>query len=349
MKKYFAIGLMSGTSLDGVDIAYCRFIENNGKWGFDIIDATTVEYSEEWMERLTNSMKSDAESLALLNIEYGHYLGSITREFIREKGFAPDLISSHGHTIFHQPEKKLTLQIGDGAAIAAETGIPAVCDFRSKDVALGGQGAPLVPIGDRLLFPEYDQCINIGGIANISYEKNGQRIAYDICPANMALNYLSEKLGQIYDDGGRLAASGKTVIDLLSELDSLKYYNLNPPKSLGKEWVFDSFIPIIEKYSIPVQDALNTVTEHIAGQISETLQKQGKTLITGGGANNTFLINRIKEKSKTEIVIPRRTLIDYKEALIFAFMGVLRMRNETNIFSSVTGARKDHCGGAVYI
>jgi anhydro-N-acetylmuramic acid kinase len=349
MKKYFAIGLMSGTSLDGVDIAYCRFIENNGKWEFDIIDATTVEYSEEWIERLTNSMKSDAESLALLNIEYGHYLGSITREFIREKKLAPDLISSHGHTIFHQPEKKLTLQIGDGAAIAAETGIPAVCDFRSKDVALGGQGAPLVPIGDRLLFPGYDQCINIGGIANISYEKNGQRIAYDICPANMALNYLSEKLGQKYDDGGRLAASGKTVIDLLSELDSLKYYHLNPPKSLGKEWVFDSFIPIIEKYSIPVQDALNTVTEHIAGQISETLQKQGKTLITGGGANNTFLINRIKEKSETEIVIPDRMLIDYKEALIFAFMGVLRWRNEINIFSSVTGAALDHCGGAVYI
>jgi anhydro-N-acetylmuramic acid kinase len=349
MKKYFAIGLMSGTSLDGVDIAYCRFIENNGKWEFDIIDATTVEYSEEWIERLTNSMKSDAESLALLNIEYGHYLGSITREFIREKGFAPDLISSHGHTIFHQPEKKLTLQIGDGAAIAAETGIPAVCDFRSTDVALGGQGAPLVPIGDKLLFSDYDYCINIGGIANISYEDKGKRIAYDICPANMALNYLSEKLGQKYDDGGRFAASGKPVIDLLSELDSLKYYNLNPPKSLGKEWVFDSFIPIIEKYSIPVQDALNTVTEHIAGQISETLQKQGKTLITGGGANNTFLINRIKEKSKTEIVIPDRTLIDFKEALIFAFMGVLRWRNEINIFSSVTGATLDHSGGAVYI
>jgi len=349
MKKYFAIGLMSGTSLDGVDIAYCRFIENNGKWEFDIIDATTVEYSEEWIERLTNSMKSDAESLALLNIEYGHYLGSITREFIREKGFAPDLISSHGHTIFHQPEKKLTLQAGDGAAIAAVTGITTVCDFRSTDVALGGQGAPLVPIGDKLLFSEYDYCINIGGIANISYEDKGKRIAYDICPANMALNYLSEKRSQKFDADGRMAATGNSDENLLSELNSLKYYNLNPPKSLGKEWVFDSFFSIIEKHSVSVEDLLNTVTEHIAGQISTILQKPGKALITGGGANNTFLINRIKEKSKTEIVIPGRTLIDFKEALIFAFMGVLRWRNEINIFSSVTGAALDHSGGAVYI
>jgi len=348
MNKYTAIGLMSGTSLDGVDIACCRFEYKAGKWEYDIIDATTVEYSDVWKNRLANSMKSDAESLALLNVEYGHYLGKIANDFIIKGSFKPDIISSHGHTVFHQPEKKLTLQIGDGAAISAGTGIPTVCDFRSKDVALGGQGAPLVPVGDRMLFAEYDYCVNIGGIANISYEENGKRLAFDICPANMALNYLSEKLGQKYDEGGKTAASGKTDTNLLSELDSLEYYSLNPPKSLGKEWVFDSFISIIEKYSIPVEDMLNTVTEHIAGQISAKLQKPGKALITGGGANNTFLINRIKEKSKTGIVIPDRTLIDYKEALIFAFMGVLRWRNEINVFSSVTGATKDHSGGAVY-
>ena len=349
MNIYTAIGLMSGTSLDGVDIACCRFEYNAGKWEYDIIDATTVEYSDEWKNRLVNSMKSDAESLTLLNIEYGHYLGKLANDFIKKCGYTPDIISSHGHTVFHQPEKKLTLQIGDGAAIAAVTGITTVCDFRSTDVALGGQGAPLVPIGDKLLFSDYDYCINIGGIANISYEDKGKRIAYDICPANMALNYLSEKRSQKFDEDGRMAATGNSDENLLSELNSLKYYNLNPPKSLGKEWVFDSFISIIEKHSVSVEDLLNTVTEHIAGQISTILQKPGKAMITGGGANNTFLINRIKEKSKTEIVIPDRTLIDFKEALIFAFMGVLRLRNETNIFSSVTGARKDHCGGAVYI
>jgi len=349
MNRYTAIGLMSGTSLDGVDIACCRFEYNAGKWEYDIIDATTVEYSDEWKNRLVNSMKSDAESLTLLNIEYGHYLGKLANDFIKKYGYTPDIISSHGHTVFHQPEKKLTLQIGDGAAIAAVTGITTVCDFRSTDVALGGQGAPLVPIGDKLLFSDYDYCINIGGIANISYEDKGKRIAYDICPANMALNYLSEKRRQKFDADGRMAATGNSDENLLSELNSLKYYNLNPPKSLGKEWVFDSFISIIEKHSVSVEDLLNTVTEHIAEQISTILQKPGKALITGGGANNTFLINRIKEKSKTEIVIPDRTLIDFKEALIFAFMGVLRLRNETNIFSSVTGARKDHCGGAVYI
>lgn len=349
MNEYNVIGLMSGTSLDGVDIAYCRFEFGKGKWKYGIIDAATIEYPEEWKARLSNSMNSDAHSIAMLNVEYGHYLGKITREFIRERRIIPDLISSHGHTIFHRPEKKLTLQIGDGAAIAAETELPVACDFRSKDVALGGQGAPLVPIGDRLLFTKYDFCINIGGIANISYEKNNKRIAFDICPANMALNYFSEKLGHKYDNGGEVAASGKLNNDLLSELDTLRYYNLSAPKSLGKEWVFDTFIPIIEKYSVPVQDALNTVTEHIAGQISASLQKQGKALITGGGAHNTFLINRIKAMSKADIIIPDKMLIDYKEALIFAFMGVLRLRNEPNCLSSVTGAKADNCGGAVYI
>ncbi len=349
MQEYNVIGLMSGTSLDGTDIAYCHFVLDNRRWKYNILDAVTIEYTDNWKSRLTNSMNTNAETLALLNIEYGHYLGKITNEFFKKGGFTPDLISSHGHTVFHQPKKKLTLQIGDGAAISAETGIPVVCDFRSKDVALGGQGAPLVPIGDRLLFSEYDQCINIGGIANISFEKNNKRIAFDICPANMVLNFLSQRLGYKFDEDGKIASTGKANANLLSELNSLEYYNQSPPKSLGKEWVFDTFIPIIHKYSISVQDTLNTVTEHIAEQISSSLQKQGRTLITGGGANNTFLINRIKEKSEAEIIIPDQMLIDYKEALIFAFLGILRLRKEPNCLSSVTGASNDNCGGAVFM
>ena len=349
MKKYSVIGLMSGTSLDGVDLAYCLFEENNGKWSYEIVDAVTIEYTKEWRSRLRDSMNSDAASLAQLNVEYGHYLGKITKEFIVKGGYSLDLVSSHGHTVFHQPEKKLTLQIGDGAAIASETGTTVVCDFRSKDVALGGQGAPLVPIGDRLLFAEYDYCINIGGIANISYYEKGQRIAFDICPANMVLNYLAEKLGKQYDAGGKIAADGKPDKSLLTELDSLSYFSSPPPKSLGKEWVSDTFIPIIEKHSLPVDEALGTVTEHIAGKVSSLLQKQGKALITGGGANNRFLIEKIKEYSKAEIIVPDSTLINYKEALIFAFLGVLRLRGEPNCLSSVTGASGDNCGGAVIL
>ena len=339
---------MSGTSLDGVDIAYCKFTFENGRWSYKIIDVKTIEYNKEWKKRLSESMNYDAVSLARLNIEYGHFLGNITKKFIIQNGYSPDLISSHGHTVFHQPENKLTLQIGDGASIAAETGLQVVCDFRSKDVALGGQGAPLVPIGDRLLFPEYDYCINIGGIANISYEQKGQRIAFDICPANMALNYLSEKLGKQYDEDGKTAASGKTDVSLLAELNSLSFFSLKPPKSLGKEWVFNSFIPIIERHSIPLKDALNTVTIHIAEQISSILQKPGEALLTGGGVKNGFLVQSIKERSKVKIIIPGKTLIDYKEALIFAFLGVLRLRKEPNCLASVTGAREDSCGGAVY-
>ena len=347
MKKYKVIGLMSGTSLDGVDIAFCKFVFDNN-WQFEIIHAETIEYPGEWFDRLTKLPEANAESRTLTNVEYGHYLGKITKDFIDRNKITPEFISSHGHTIFHQPEKHFTLQIGDGASIAAETGLPVVYDFRSLDVARGGQGAPLVPVGDKLLFSEYRYCLNLGGIANISFDDKGKRIAFDICPVNQVINYLSNECGKDFDDKGIIASTGKLNPELLDILNDLEYYSQLPPKSLGKEWVEEYIFPILKSFSIPVEDKLRTFSEHIAQQISKILKTgNGKLLITGGGAYNDFLIRRIRYYTKNEIVVPDKILIEYKEAMIFAFLGVLNIRGEVNCLRSVTGAREDSIGGVV--
>ena len=236
MKSYNVIGLMSGTSLDGVDIAFCKFVYNEG-WDYEIIDATTIKYPEDWEKRLYNLPESQAETLALTDIEFGQYLGKIVNDYISKNNFSVDFISSHGHTVYHQPEKRLTLQIGDGPSIFAVTGLPVIYDFRSLDVALGGQGAPLVPIGDKLLFNEYYYCLNLGGIANISFEDKGRRIAFDICPVNQVINYLASECGKSFDDKGTIASKGRLNLRLLNMLNDLEYYSQLPPKSLGKEWV----------------------------------------------------------------------------------------------------------------
>jgi len=351
MNTYKVIGLMSGTSLDGVDIAFCVFRKKEKKWSFEIKAAETIDYSKDWIKKLSTVEKSNAFTLAQTNVEYGHYLGQLVKNFIIKNKIFPDFISSHGHTIFHQPEKKITLQIGDGAAIAAVAGLPVVCDFRSTDVALGGQGAPLVPIGDKYLFSEYDLCLNLGGFSNISFDKRKERIAFDICPANIILNKLAEESGTSFDNKGLLARSGNFNKVLFDELNSLLYYSLYPPKSLRKEWMINSFHPIINKYKIPVNDKLNTVCEHIVFQIGQaTYFKQSKKmLVTGGGAFNDYLIERIKEHAHHEIFIPSKKIILFKEALIFAFLGVLRMEEKPNCLKSVTGAIKDNIGGAIYL
>lgn len=341
---------MSGTSLDGLDIAYCQFERSGTKWSFRIHCAETVPYSEEWRTRLSNLEKGSALDLATTDTEYGHLAGSLTRTFIDKHNIFPDFIASHGHTVFHQPEKRITWQIGKGSSIAAETGLPVVCDFRSLDVALGGQGAPLVPIGDRLLFGEYDYCLNLGGFANISHEKDGERIAYDICPVNIVLNHLAGKTGKAFDPSGQMARSGDLSPALFDELNRLSYYGKLPPKSLGKEWVLSHIFPVLENAPIQINDQMNTFCEHIAAQVAKSTagQGKGKMLITGGGAFNGYLVERIKELSGNEIILPDENTINFKEALIFAFLGVLRWREETNCLRSVTGAGKDTSGGAIY-
>lgn len=345
---------MSGTSLDGLDIALCEFEFCDSSWNYKIIKTTTSEYSLEEKKKLS-LMAASALQLAESHAWFGKYCGQKVAQFLKENRLEADLIASHGHTVFHQPVKGFTTQIGCGATLSAETNLPVVSDFRSLDVALGGQGAPLVPIGDLLLFKEFDSCLNLGGIANLSVKTGGSIKAYDVCPANMALNYLAQKKGMEFDNDGNIASIGKVDTMLLTQLEKLDFYMLPSPKSLGKEWVDTTFLPLLQSNSLSVEDKMATVVEHIALQLAKELMsfshsKSQKLLLTGGGAFNTFLLKRLGEKLDSHwiLTVPDPLLISFKEALIFAFLGVLRINNVPNSITSVTGARKDNIGGALY-
>ena len=347
-KHVFALGLMSGTSLDGVDVAYVKFHENNYS-DFEILFADTISYSKEWKQLLQNAIRFSKKELEDLDITYGKYLGKIVNNFITNYKVGPiDFIASHGHTILHEPEKGITLQIGSGKQIATITNQKVVCDFRTQDVKLGGQGAPLVPIGDELLFSDYQYCINLGGFSNVSYQKDGQRIAFDICPVNIVLNYYANKLGFAYDESGKMAALGQINQQVLQQLNDLSFYEKESPKSLGLEWVKSSVFPILEKSELDVKVVLSTFVEHIAIQISKVIINSSSVLFTGGGAYNAFLMERIAYHSKVEINLPKETLIDFKEALIFSFLGLLKLKGEINCLKSVTGASKNHSSGVVF-
>jgi anhydro-N-acetylmuramic acid kinase len=350
MQSFKAIGLMSGTSLDGVDLAACEFTLENGRWSYLIRAAHTFPYPEEWSVRLSGLPSGDAVTLARTHVEYGHFLGQLAKSFISSTGFTPLLIASHGHTIFHQPENGFTCQIGSGSAIAAETGLPVASDFRSLDVALGGQGAPLVPVGDRLLFGEYQACLNLGGFANVSMESHEGRIAFDICPVNIVLNHLAGKLGLAYDRDGENARKGKVHQDLLEELNQLDYYGQSYPKSLGREWVESCLYPVLIRGKINTVDLLRTYSEHAAFQVTRAMEiaEVRKILVTGGGARNCFLIERFRHYSRNEFHLPDNSLIDFKEALVFAFLGVLRYKGDSNVLKSVTGCSRDHSGGMIF-
>ena len=350
MKRQLAVGIMSGTSLDGLDLALCEFSLLSTGWRYKIIKAETIVYSREWHEKLTSAFKSSALEIISLHSEYGHYIGREVKKFLGKDELKAELICSHGHTIFHQPENGFTFQLGDGSAIAANSGITTICDFRNLNVALGGQGAPLVPVGDEILFGEYHYCLNLGGMSNISYPYKRKRIAYDICPVNMILNHISEELDMEYDKDGLIGRKGIVHPGLLEKLNSISFYKKTAPKSLGYEWFVSEFLPIVNKFSIKPQNKLRTIYEHIAVQITNSMDSKAKksVLVTGGGAFNIFLVELIKSKTKHQVVIPDSLLVNYKEALIFAFLGVLRMHNYINCFSSVTGSRYDCSTGAIH-
>lgn len=350
--EWDGIGVMSGTSLDGIDLAWCHFSrKEDGRWAYRIEKAVTVPYSDDFRHRLSNAQELSALEYVKLNNDIAVIFAKAINDWLGD-GSRPDFIASHGHTVFHQPEIGLTTQIGNGAILAAETKILTVCDFRTKDVALGGQGAPLVPIGDELLFGEYDACLNLGGFSNVSYRVDNKRIAYDISPCNMALNKLANLVGLPYDKDGQLSQSGQNLHELLQKLNNLGYYHQKPPKSLGKEWFENVFDPVLEQYLAKnaVADIARTVVEHIAMQIVANVPGTAQTLlITGGGAHHPFLIQQIQNQKDTlNIIVPDNLIVDYKEALIFAFLGMLRLERETNCLQSVTGAREDCCGGCVY-
>lgn len=363
---YKAIGMMSGTSMDGIDLVYAHFtINEQGVWSYAIQASTCMLYTVEWLEKLRQLIHGDAISLIHAHYAYGHYIAACINTFLSKEKIDPttvDLIAFHGQTLYHAPQDGVSCQLGDGAAVAIKTGIPVVADLRSSDLAAGGQGAPIVPIGDRYLFADYRFCLNIGGIANISYQKQDDTmLGYDICGANLILNRIAAKLDLPYDKGGQVAATGKVHLSLWEALNALPFFQEKAPKSLGDRWVREAFMPLLAPYQLSPADELCTVVEHIAFQVGEEIKRlyaqeeksfnhsMDKLLVTGGGAYNHFLIDRIRAYSPIPVVVPDAATIDYKEALVMAFIGVLRWRKTNNCVKEVTGAAKDVCGGAVYL
>ena len=337
---YNVLGLMSGTSEDGVDLCYSQFWIENGKWSYEIKEATTIPYEPQELEVIHWAYAGKGTNISKFDIEYGKILSKKLSQFLASKSLELDFICSHGHTIFHQPDKGITVQIGNGQLIADELGIPVIADFRTLDVSLGGQGAPLVPIGDELLFSKYDACLNLGGFSNISMRRNGERIAFDISPANLPMNLLiQEELDQGFDRNGEIARSGSVNMVLLEKLNDLEYYKLSPPKSLGQEWLQSDFMSLMPK-DLELSDKLATIVKHIQIQIADVFDNYSvkNCLVTGGGARNGFLVELLTEHSNTEIVVPDENTLEFKEALIFAFLGILKVRGENNTLKSVTGA-----------
>lgn len=354
-KSYNVIGVMSGTSLDGIDLAHIHFSIIEGKWNFEILETETVSYDTDWLGKLKIAVDFSEAELQQLNENYTVLLANVIKTFIEKNNLKNlDAVCSHGHTILHQPQNGFTLQIGNLSKIAKLINQTVVCDFRVQDVHLGGQGAPLVPIGDRILFSDYDYCLNLGGFSNVSFEQNGNRIAFDISPVNTILNFYANQLGLDYDDKGKIACSGKLNSDLMNELNALDYYKKPFPKSLGFEFVKTTVLPLIERYTIPIEDKMHTFTEHIAIQTASALDcfkthnDKRKLLATGGGTYNDFLMERMQSHlPQLEIIIPDKKTIEFKEALIFALLGVLKLRGELNVLSSVTGAKQDHSSGVI--
>ena len=375
------VGLMSGTSLDGLDLC-CVHFDYDGAWRYRIVKAESVDFPASLHEKLATAQSMSALEYARLHSDYGLYLGEQVRDFVSRNGLKVNLVASHGQTIFHQPGVRFTAQIGSGAGIAATCGIDTVCDFRTTDVALGGQGAPLVPIGDAVLFADYDYCLNLGGFSNISYadgaglpevrcEPSGfeasrpeeratlhqagaqpaqpaKRIAYDISPVNYVLNHYAGKSGMAYDKDGATARSGKVCESLLKALNALPFYAQAGPKSLGREWVEAEVFPLIESFALPVEDVLATFVEHVAVQVGRHV-RGGRVLVTGGGARNVYLVERMQAVApQAAFVVPDPLTIDFKEALIFALLGALYVAGMPNCLASVTGAAHDNIGGCLY-
>lgn len=341
--KTTVLGIMSGSSLDGLDLCTISFEKRANVWRYEILVCETIEIPKTLLAQLEVSSSLDSIGLLELDVKYGEWIG----QTIKKTSNSLDLIGVHGHTVFHLPEKGVSCQIGNGEVINNVTGIPTISNFRNLDIQLGGQGAPLVPMGEKLLFSEFDGFLNLGGICNGSFGNGSNWMAGDIGPCNQVFNYFSRKLGQNFDDSGGLAASGSVIQSLFDDWNSIDYFKNPFPKSLGNQWVQDHFI---KEYDFPSEDILCTFSSFIAQKIGNTLDERSprKVMITGGGAYNTFLIDQIKSLSKAEIVLPDQKLIDFKEAIIFGFLGLLRERGDLNVLSSCTGASRDSCSGVIY-
>lgn len=346
------IGIMSGTSLDGLDICLVE-LRTSPKLEFKILAAETIPYNSVWKNKLQFQNYS-ARDLQQLDEDFARYIAERINDFIANHGLHKsdiDLIGSHGHTWFHEPEKGISYQIGNRPVLAKLTSIPVVCDFRVADLALGGQGAPLVPIGDRDLFPEYQACLNLGGFANISLEQAGSRIAWDIAPCNLPMNHYCRELGLEYDHDGTIAATYAVHEDLFKALNELDYYHQAAPKSLGREWLDLKVFPLIESFDIGPEIAIATLNRHCGWQIAQNLKAHWlrQVLVSGGGALNTTLIQAIESCGDFEITVAEAPLLEFKEALIFAYLAYLYETESVNVLSSVTGASKDHRSGIKFL
>ncbi len=350
-EEFIVLGLMSGTSLDGVDLALCKFSASAGTMHYNLIDATTISYPYYLKEKLDDALNISPQNLHSLDQELGEFYAEQILFFFKNHNASPLLIASHGHTVLHQPDKGITMQIGNGDVIAKRTGIIVINDFRIQDVSKGGQGAPLVPVGDRDLFGNFRFCLNLGGIANISFDQDGIRTACDISPCNMALNTIASWIDIDYDRNGDLASRGEVSSALLDRLSALEYYRLPAPKSLGKEWFMRAFLPEIRQAEITIEDLLCTVNEHISDQVAafiNTYHTSGsQVMTTGGGVHNKFLVSRIRNKCLSELLIPGEQIIDFKEAIVFAYLGLLRFQEKINVLASVTGAPTDTSAGII--
>jgi len=349
------LGIMSGSSLDGIDLALCEFKEDAIGISWKIIKGTTIEYSDEWKERLKDLPNLSAKDITFADYDLGYLFGKVAKEFAIETKV--DFIASHGHTVFHEPQKGMTLQIGNGSAIASASDISTIYDFRSMDIGFGGQGAPIVAKLDRDLFSDYDAMVNLGGISNVSFTTKEKTIAYDISPCNQLLNHLAQKIGLEYDKDGVLASKGTVNNQLLDRLLDFDYFKLPFPKSLDNNFIKDKFFPVLDSDKSSNNDKLATCVELISKTLADEIienidfsKDNPKVLLAGGGANNKFLVQQIQEKTKNiNIEIPDKSIINYKEALLMAYLGYLRVNQKTNVLSTVTGAEKDSIGGAICI
>ena len=338
-----ALGLMSGTSLDGLDIARSQFERTtSGRILGELLAFESVPFPDDLAARLRALYTADAREWAACAAAFSTWCA----EAVLATGFTADVIGFHGQTTFHEPASGFTAQLASGAHLYARTGMPVVCDFRSLDVALGGQGAPLVPVADALLFPEAEVAVNLGGIANLS-ERDSRR-AWDIVPCNLLLNRLAERVGEAFDRGGQRAARGQCIPELAAELAGIPYLDRSAPKSLGREDVEALWWPAIERFAgHAVDDLLATATADIARHVRTAIGAR-TALVTGGGAWNTALMDRIAEEPGLRMLPASREVVDGKEAHAFALLAWMRLHGLPNTWASVTGAQRDSCGGCIY-